>query len=160
MRCHYNTVNFLTDVHRRHPMARLLVCGMGCLFWVKSLIDILLLFLQLFMQYLTILDWVIMALNCIQLDKEVIWIWHPNKSFSSNGFSRDLHIFHKTFNIFVAPKCSWTFPFVAHRFSIFHICIFNMLIMPAILQSEYQWPTFRITCHQQNWKFSTILVLL
>ena len=38
---------------------------MGCILWVHHLVDILPQFLQLFMQYLTILDRGIMALNCI-----------------------------------------------------------------------------------------------
>ena len=39
--------------------------GVGCLLWVHQLTDILPQFLQLFMQYLTILDHVITALDCI-----------------------------------------------------------------------------------------------
>ena len=37
---------------------------MGCLLWIQHLTDILPEFRQLFMQYLTILDRVITALNC------------------------------------------------------------------------------------------------
>ena len=35
--CHYNAVNFLTNTHKRHPIAR----PMGCLLWIQHLIDIL-----------------------------------------------------------------------------------------------------------------------
>ena len=59
-RCRYNAVNFLT---KRHPIAHQLWRGMGCLLWVHHLIDMLPQFLQLFMQYLTILDRVITALD-------------------------------------------------------------------------------------------------
>ena len=48
---------------KRHPIAHRLWRGMGCLLWVHHLIDMLPQFLQLFMQYLTILDRVITALD-------------------------------------------------------------------------------------------------
>ena len=38
---------------------------MACLLWIQRLIDILSQFLQLFMQYLAILDGVITALECM-----------------------------------------------------------------------------------------------
>ena len=66
-RCRYNAVNFLTNIHKRHPIARPLGRGMGCFLWVHHLIDILPQFLKLFMQYLTILDRVITALDCIYM---------------------------------------------------------------------------------------------
>ena len=67
VRCRYNAVNFLTNIHKRHPIARPLGRGMGCLLWIQRLIDTLSQFLQLFMQYLTILDRAITALHCINL---------------------------------------------------------------------------------------------
>ena len=39
--CCYNTVNFLTNIHKRHPIACTLGRGMGCLLWIHYLIDIL-----------------------------------------------------------------------------------------------------------------------
>ena len=67
VRCRYNAVNFITNSHKRHPMARPLGQGMGCLLWIQHLIDIMSQFLQLLMQNLTILDRVIKALDCISL---------------------------------------------------------------------------------------------
>ena len=53
---------FSKIIHKRAcPLGR----GMGCLLWIQRLIDILSQFLQLFMQYLTILDRILTALNCI-----------------------------------------------------------------------------------------------
>ena len=40
--CCYNTVNFLTNPHNRHPIARPSGRGMGCHLWVQSLICVLL----------------------------------------------------------------------------------------------------------------------
>ena len=63
--CRYNAVKFLTNIHKRRHIARPLGRGMGCLWWIQHLIDIQPQFLQLFMQYLTILNRVITALDCI-----------------------------------------------------------------------------------------------
>ena len=65
VRRRYNAVNFITNIHKRHAMARPLGRGMGCLLWIQHLIDIMSQFLQLLMQNLTILDRVITALDCI-----------------------------------------------------------------------------------------------
>ena len=77
MRCCYNTVNFPTNIPKRHPIAHLLGRGMGCGLGIQHLIDILPQSLQLFMQYLTILDRVLMALDCILVEfwSKVISIW-------------------------------------------------------------------------------------
>ena len=64
VRCRYNAVNFLKNINKRHPIARPLGRGMGCLLWIQDLIDILPQFLQLLMQYLTKLHRVITALYC------------------------------------------------------------------------------------------------
>ena len=40
-RCHYNTVNFLTNIHKRQLIARPLGRAMGCLLWRQHLIYIL-----------------------------------------------------------------------------------------------------------------------
>ena len=48
MWCRYSAVNFLTNIHKRHPIARPLGRGMGCLLWIQHLIDIMPLFPQLF----------------------------------------------------------------------------------------------------------------
>ena len=66
-RCRYNAVNFLKNYHNRHPIARPLGRGMGCLLWVWNLIYILLLQLQYPMYYRDKLDRVITALHCIRL---------------------------------------------------------------------------------------------
>ena len=46
-------VNFLTNIHKRHLIARPLGRGISCLLWIQHLIDILPQFLHSFMQYLT-----------------------------------------------------------------------------------------------------------
>ena len=66
VRCRYNAVNFITNIHKRHPMARPLGRGMGCPLWIQHLIDIMSQFLQLLMLNLAILDRVITALDCIR----------------------------------------------------------------------------------------------
>ena len=57
-------VNFLTNIPKSNPISRPLGRGMGCLLWVQPLIDILSEFLQ-FLQYLTLLQGVIKALDCL-----------------------------------------------------------------------------------------------
>ena len=42
IRCRYNAVNFLTNIHKRHHIARRLGLGMVCLLWIHNLIGILL----------------------------------------------------------------------------------------------------------------------
>ena len=66
MRCRYNAVNFLKKNSKRRPIACPLGRGMGCLLWIQHVIDILRHFLQLLMQYLTILDRVITVFYCTQ----------------------------------------------------------------------------------------------
>ena len=34
VRCRYNAVNFLTNIHKRHPIAHPLGRGMGFLLWI------------------------------------------------------------------------------------------------------------------------------
>ena len=46
VRCYYNAVNFLTNIHKRHPIAHRLGRGMGCLLWMQRLINTLSQFLQ------------------------------------------------------------------------------------------------------------------
>ena len=41
VRCLYNAVNLLTNIPNRHPIARLLGQGMGCLLWIQHMIVIL-----------------------------------------------------------------------------------------------------------------------
>ena len=41
VRCRYNAVNFLTNIHKIHPMARPLGRGMGCILSIQHLVDIL-----------------------------------------------------------------------------------------------------------------------
>ena len=66
VRCCYDG-NFLANIHKKHLIARPLGRVKGCLLRIQHLFDILPQFLQLFMQYLTILDHVIMALDCIRI---------------------------------------------------------------------------------------------
>ena len=88
VRFRYNTVNFLTNIHKRHHIARPSERGMGCLLWVQLLIDILPEFLKQFIQYLIILDRVITILECII---------HPSDGMSQNiinsGGKKWKHIF-------------------------------------------------------------------
>ena len=62
VRCRYSAVNFLKNIHERHPIARY-----GCLLCIQHLTDILTESLQSFMQYLTKLDHVKTTLDCIIL---------------------------------------------------------------------------------------------
>ena len=61
--CCNNTINFPIDIYKRHPIAHPLGWGMGCLLWFQPLIDIGPQFLQWCLQYLVILDCVIVALD-------------------------------------------------------------------------------------------------
>ena len=65
--CRYNAVNFLTNFHKRHPIARPLGRGMWCLLRIQHLIDFLPQFLHRFRQYLTRFDRVITALDSISI---------------------------------------------------------------------------------------------
>ena len=47
--CHYNKVNFLKNINKRHPIARPLGRGMGCFLWIQHLTDFMTLFLPLLM---------------------------------------------------------------------------------------------------------------
>ena len=65
MRCGYNAVKFLQNIHKRHPRARPNGHAMGCVLWVQT--DILPPFLQWCEQYHVILDRVMTALDCMYL---------------------------------------------------------------------------------------------
>ena len=115
MRCRYNAVNFLKNIHKRHPIARPLGWGMGCLLVIHHLSDILPEFLQSFMQYFTILDCVITALDCTQftvpthtlcpiltivycrvhnLHQTVLSIWDSQSQFCALDASNNPHFTH------------------------------------------------------------------
>ena len=67
MQYHYNAVNFLTNPHKIHPIARPLGRGMGCILWVETVIYTLPQLLQLcniIIKYHVILDSIITALYC------------------------------------------------------------------------------------------------
>ena len=49
MQCHYNTVNFSTNIHKRHLIAHPLGQGMWCLLWIQHLFVSLSHFLWLIM---------------------------------------------------------------------------------------------------------------
>ena len=110
VRCHYKQGQFLKNIYKRHPIARLLGRGMGCLLWVQPLIDILPQFLQWSLKYLVILDHVIMALDCtirINVDQDLCHHmaslvhnelthadqnhWHPMVSLGHNGLKSEIH---------------------------------------------------------------------
>ena len=66
--CHYNSVNFLENPHKRHPIAGPFLKnagplgrGMGCLLWIHTLIYVMSWELQRSMQNHVILNCVIMA---------------------------------------------------------------------------------------------------
>ena len=40
VRCYYSMVNFIHNIHERHPIAHPSGWGMGCLLWVQPLIDV------------------------------------------------------------------------------------------------------------------------
>ena len=61
--CRYNAFTVLNNIHKRHPIAR----AMGCCLWVNHLIDILLQSLQSYIQFLTILDRVIIVFVMLRL---------------------------------------------------------------------------------------------
>ena len=42
VQCRYNSINILTDIRKRHPIAGPIGLGMGCHMWIQHLIDILL----------------------------------------------------------------------------------------------------------------------
>ena len=64
VRCRYNAINILQNINKRDPIACPSGRGMWCLLWVQPLIDILLHFLQCWVQYQCILDFVVTALDC------------------------------------------------------------------------------------------------
>ena len=64
VQCRYNAVDFLQIHHKRHPIARPLGRGMGCLLLIGIYIQILPQSLQWCVQYHVILDRVITALDC------------------------------------------------------------------------------------------------
>ena len=68
MQRHYNPVNCLLNLHKIHPIAPPLGCGMECILWVQTLRYTLPGSLQWCMQYHVISDHAIIALNCIQLE--------------------------------------------------------------------------------------------
>ena len=94
LRCCYNMFNFLTNIHKRHPIACPLAWGMGCLLWIRHLTDILPQFLQLFRQYLTILGRVITALDYfVQMPgssmilAKYAWVYLGNKNLPNSLYS-------------------------------------------------------------------------
>ena len=101
VRCHYNVVNFLKNI---------LGQGVGCLLWIRHLIDILSQFLQLLMQYLTILDHVIMALHCI-CQIHFKFLTHISHNVQA------CHAFHFHFILYKIPK----FQFLANVWNFHHL---------------------------------------
>ena len=65
VQCRYNTVNFLPNSPKIHPISHLLGWGMGCILWVQTLIYTLPQSLQWCMQYHVILDCIITAPDCM-----------------------------------------------------------------------------------------------
>ena len=75
MQCCYNTVNFLQNLHKKHPryIARPLGRGMVCILWVQTMIYTLPQSQQWCMQYHMILDREIVALDCICMGHAIDW---------------------------------------------------------------------------------------
>ena len=71
MRYRYNAVRCLQLIYNGHPIARPWGRDMGCLLWVKALINILPRSLQWWMHYRVLLHRVITALHCIFFYKRV-----------------------------------------------------------------------------------------
>ena len=63
VRCHYNTVSVLQNIHNRHPIARPWGRAMGCLLLVQALINVLPWSLQWCMHYHVILHHIKMTLT-------------------------------------------------------------------------------------------------
>ena len=99
VRCHYNTVNFLPNAHKIHPIASPLAWDIGCILCAKIMIYTLPQSLQWYMQYLFKLDQVITALNCIwfQHQKAQFWLnchevlWCIIKTHVRGFFDTDLN---------------------------------------------------------------------
>ena len=74
VRFRYNVVNFIKIEHKGHPIVRPLGRGMGCLLWIQSLIYFLPQSYHCCVQYYSILDPVITALDCITRILQVVHI--------------------------------------------------------------------------------------
>ena len=88
MRCRYSAVNFLSNIHKRHPIARPLGRGMGCLLCIQQLIDILPQFMQPFMQSLIISHRVKTTLDCITRHRFFAQGHCPANGFSALNTSK------------------------------------------------------------------------
>ena len=91
VRCRYNAVDFLQNLYKRHTIAPLQGRDMGCLLWVKTLMDILSQSLKWCMQYHVIFDWVITALDCISWQVVVFLIVSWLHKCAILGFNRCLN---------------------------------------------------------------------
>ena len=79
LRCRDKAVNFLQNIHERHPVGCPSGRGMGCLLWVQLLIYILPHFQQWCVQYHVILDRVITTLHCLWMNTVLIYpTIHPS----------------------------------------------------------------------------------
>ena len=100
----FDTVSFLRNIHKRHPITHPLGRGLGCILWIQHLIDILPQFLPLFMQYLTILDHVITTLDYQQ--------WMTVATESNSSWHGDAIWWHRSGSTLaqVWPVAGWHQP--------------------------------------------------
>ena len=127
VQCRYNAVNFLENINKRHPMARPLGRGMGCLLWIQHVIDILPQFQQLLMKYLTILDHVLSALDCISFWSIVAMGDRATFGVSAQFNPRDIcdlrnmHMGHYDETYYVNPVGYWWY--ITWAYCILHITL-------------------------------------
>ena len=95
LRCRYNAVSFLKNLHKIHSIARPIGRGMGRLLWIETLIYILSLSVQCCVQYHLVLDRVITAPYCIMhlwLDHNCTRLYSYISVYQNAVISQELHI--------------------------------------------------------------------
>ena len=157
MWCRYNAVNFLTNIHKRHPIARPLGRGMGRLLWIQHLIDVLTQLLKLFMWYLTILDRVITALDCTYIYIYIGSCWLKCLLLNFAGFHWFCNNFtdwwhhpkwpsksHEISRHFECKKCRVTRPVVSKHVS-------------SMTLTQSTWALVQLWWHNQIRSYSTMV---
>ena len=77
VQCHYNVVNFLQNIHNKHPIACPLGRGMGCLLWVQTN--------DLYSVWIAAVTWQMCTISCFLIRPAV-------KTPSIKSISNDLDI--------------------------------------------------------------------